>query len=163
MNDQPTAPSSSMIAIPGVGQVDSGRLAEMRESYARAYVPTKENESADQIAAGRAARAAAFDRATQPPAEPAPYSTSFTNSLSDEAVDRGFENIRVTFGLNSKAYEELRNQPFVTAEERALAESWKTQHMKDSAWVRKYLAGDADAGRLLFISNVILTKAIKPK
>jgi hypothetical protein len=162
MAEAPYVPSSSMIAIPGVGQVSSERLGQMRESYSHAYV-AKENESADSIAAGRAARAAEFDAAIKPPADPSPFKTAFTASISDQAIDRGFENIRSTFGLGAKAYAELREQPFVTADERALAEGWKTQHMRDPEWVKKYLAGDADANRLMLVSNILLTKPVKPK
>jgi hypothetical protein len=161
MNDQPTSPSSSIVAVPGVGSVNAERLAEMRASYVRAFVP-KEGDSPEAIGLGRANRGLEFDNAIKAPAA-GQFPTAFTAPVDQARIDRGYEAIRNFAGLGPKAFEELRNQTHATPEEHAIASAWRASAMKDSAFVKKYLDGDADATRLMLASNALLLKAIKPK
>ena len=147
------SPSSSMVAIPGVGQVSAGSIASARETYVRSYAP-KEGESAEAIAAAREARKAQFDAALRPPDS---ASTAQTPAIADADGLRAIEHLG-EMGLNPAVVETLRTKGFgaVSAAEQEFARNWIAQHKGDKEWAAKYLDGDVKArGQMLAASLLV--------
>jgi len=54
----------------------------------------------------------------------------------------------------------LEGKP-VTRKEHDLTVAWRDRHMKDEAWTKRLLGGDADAVRELHLMSIILSSPIK--
>lgn len=64
-------------------------------------------------------------------------------------------------GMKDPVVRELLEGKGVTAEEMRAVQSWKQQHMKDADFVKRFLANDSEAVRLMTTANAVIANGIK--
>ncbi|TFV75303.1 hypothetical protein E4K64_16505 [Bradyrhizobium frederickii] len=66
-----------------------------------------------------------------------------------------------SLGLSDGVVREALEGAGVTKEEYRMVSDWRTRHMNDPAFSKRFLAGDAEAVRLMTTANVVLSNGIK--
>ncbi|MCK1627405.1 hypothetical protein IVA98_30690 [Bradyrhizobium sp. 160] len=66
-----------------------------------------------------------------------------------------------SLGLSDGVVREALEGAGVSKEEYRMVSDWRTRHMNDPAFSKRFLAGDAEAVRLMTTANVVLSNGIK--
>jgi hypothetical protein len=64
-------------------------------------------------------------------------------------------------GMSDGTIRQVFTDQEIPQKEFDLASAWKVQHMRDSEWCKKYLAGDTEAHKQMMAANIILNSKIK--
>jgi hypothetical protein len=64
-------------------------------------------------------------------------------------------------GIGDDVIKQALSEQEITQHEHDLVAAWKAQHMKDTAWIKSFLAGDVDAVRQMTLANITLGSPIK--
>jgi hypothetical protein len=91
------------------------------------------------------------------------YSASGVIPDSDTRIMSETAGMLRGLGIREEVIKSSLAKQEVTQQDYDLAAAWKTQHMKDADFVKKYLAGDVESVRQMMLANILVSSPIKPK
>lgn len=120
-------------------------------------------EAGESVAAALAkGKAFADGKQAPPPDQLDPLAGKTFEQLAQESKDRHTEEVvqhlADTFGLDAALANELREGKPTTPEIYRAALAWRDRHMRDQAWVARFLAGEAAASRDMFLCCSLIAR-----